>query len=183
MDLCTHCCACHRNAHCVSAVNQRPFHSSATLHAYSLPSGVFVVLFSYEEEEEEEGETNNKKVKVIEMQRAEFMIYEKRMCLGVVKALKAAYKELIGFPAHIRCMGDVYDWEEQLKIIEKIRKYKKEKKMDLFQEELVEYVNEFGVESMGNLVDYWNQCQKKANKTDLIFEKNEIPLTSNSLEN
>ena len=46
-DPCTHCCACHCNAHCVSAVNQKPFNPSASLGAYSLPYGgsISVVLF------------------------------------------------------------------------------------------------------------------------------------------
>ena len=45
MNLCTHWCACHCNAHCVSAVNRIPLNPSASLGAYSLPSGVFVLLF------------------------------------------------------------------------------------------------------------------------------------------
>ena len=46
-DPCTHCCACHCNAYCVSAVNQKSFNPSASLGAYPLPSGVSVALFVF----------------------------------------------------------------------------------------------------------------------------------------
>ena len=44
IDPCTGC-AYHCNAHCVGASTSRPFHSSTSLDACSLPSGVSVVLF------------------------------------------------------------------------------------------------------------------------------------------